>query len=66
MKKEPNDVKRYVCYAFAGVCFLIGIIRMLYGLLWAADPDPWYDYFIELLFMSFIGAMVIRLSRTYK
>ena len=61
-----ESVKVYICYGIAALCFLIGIIRMLYGLFWSSGQDPWYDYFVELIFLSFIGAMVLRLSRTFK
>ena len=65
MKKDKNEIKVYICYAIAGLCFLIGIIRLFYGLFGSSD-NAWYDYLIELLFLSFIGAMIIRLSATYK
>lgn len=64
MNKE--NIKRNICYCFAGLCFLLGIIRMVYGLYFADNPNPWYDYLVELLFLFFIGAMVIRLSKTFK
>lgn len=69
MKKSNNDsnqIKKYICYALAGLAILIGIIRMVYGLIFANDPNPWYDYLIELLFLSFIGAMILRLAKTFK
>ena len=66
MNKGKENIKVYICYAVAALCFLIGLIRMIYGVVFASDGSPWYDYFVELLFLSFIGAMVIRLSRTFK
>ena len=66
MKKISKEKQIYICYAFAFLCFLIGIIRVFYGVFLAEDPNPWYDYVIELLFLSFISAMILRLSKTYK
>ena len=60
MKK---GTKVYICYGLAGLSFLIWLIRMLYGLF--GTTDPWYDYFVELIFLSFIGVMILRLSKTF-
>ena len=69
MKKnniDSNMTKKYICYALAAISVLIGIIRIVYGLAIASDPDPWYDYLVELLFLSFIGEMILRLAKTFK
>lgn len=66
MKKSNNLTKRHIGYLVSGLCFIIGIARMVYGLYFAVNSNPWYDYFVELLFLFFIGVMVLRLSKTYK
>lgn len=63
---KNGNIKIYICYALAGISFLIGIIRMLYGLFGTDDQSPWYDYFVELIFLSFIGVMILKLSKTFK
>ena len=65
MIKDKDEIKRYICYAVAGLCFLVGIIQMITGLVGSNDGSPWYDYFVVLLFLVFIGAMVLRLAKTY-
>ena len=65
MKKDSVEIKRYICYGFAGVAFLIGLIRMFIGF-FGSGEDPWYDNFIEFLFLSFIAFMILRLSKTFK
>lgn len=65
MKKDSIEMKRYICYGFAGLSFLIGIIRMFIGFIGSGE-NPWYDYFIEFLFLSFIAFMILRLSKTFR
>lgn len=64
--ENKKNYRKYISLLAAGICFVLAIIRMIYGLFLSHGAAPWYDYFIEMLFLSFIGVMLIRLSKTYK
>ena len=63
--KDNTNLKKSISFILAALCFVFGVYRMVYGLYFQTET-PWYDYLIEMIFLFFIGAMIIRLERTFR
>ena len=63
--KDNTNLKKSISFILAALCFIFGIYRMVYGLYFQSET-PWYDYLIEMIFLFFIGAMILRLERTFR
>ncbi len=62
---DKTKLKKTISFILAALCFIFGVYRMVYGL-YLQSETPWYDYLIEMIFLFFIGAMILRLEKTFR